>query len=339
MQLGMIGLGRMGANMVRRLLKAGHEGVVFDVSPKSVEELVHEKAVGASSLADLVKKLDKPRALWLMVPAAIVDKTIAELGLLLEPGDILIDGGNSYYVDDIRRAKELAMKNIHYVDVGTSGGIWGLERGYCMMIGGEPAVVSHLDPIFAALAPGIGDISRTPGREKLGTTSELGYLHCGPNGAGHFVKMVHNGIEYGIMAAYAEGLGVLRSANIGKQESAIDAETTPLRDPEDYQYDLDLGNIAEVWRRGSVIASWLLDLTAISLAKDPALSGFVGKVSDSGEGRWTIKAAIDEGVPVPVLTTALYERFSSRGDADFQDRLLSAMRFQFGGHVEKSAKK
>jgi len=339
MQLGMIGLGRMGANMVRRLLKAGHEGVVFDVSPKAVEELVHEKAAGASSLADLVQKLNKPRALWLMVPAAIVDKTIAELILLLEPGDTLIDGGNSYYVDDIRRAKELAMRNIHYVDVGTSGGIWGLERGYCMMIGGEPAVVNHLDPIFAALAPGIGDIPRTPGREKLGTTSELGYLHCGPNGAGHFVKMVHNGIEYGIMAAYAEGLGVLRSANIGKQENAIDAETTPLRDPEDYQYDLDLGNIAEVWRRGSVIASWLLDLTAITLAKDPALSGFVGKVSDSGEGRWTIKAAIDEGVPVPVLTTALYERFSSRGDADFQDRLLSAMRFQFGGHVEKSAKK
>jgi len=339
MQLGMIGLGRMGANMVRRLLKAGHEGVVFDVSPKAVEELVHEKAAGASSLADLVQKLNKPRALWLMVPAAIVDKTIAELILLLEPGDTLIDGGNSYYVDDIRRAKELAMRNIHYVDVGTSGGIWGLERGYCMMIGGEPAVVNHLDPIFAALAPGIGDIPRTPGREKLGTTSELGYLHCGPNGAGHFVKMVHNGIEYGIMAAYAEGLGVLRSANIGKQENAIDAETTPLRDPDDYQYDLDLGNIAEVWRRGSVIASWLLDLTAITLAKDPALSGFVGKVSDSGEGRWTIKAAIDEGVPVPVLTTALYERFSSRGDADFQDRLLSAMRFQFGGHVEKSAKK
>ena len=339
MQLGMIGLGRMGANMVRRLLKAGHEGVVFDVSPKAVAELVQEKATGASSLADLIQKLAKPRALWLMVPAAIVDKTIAELALLLEPGDILIDGGNSYYVDDIRRAKELATKGIHYVDVGTSGGVWGLERGYCMMIGGEPEVVKHLDPIFATLAPGIGDIPRTPGRDKLGTTSELGYLHCGPNGAGHFVKMVHNGIEYGIMAAYAEGMGVLRDANIGKQEHAIDAETTPLRDPDNYQYDLDLSNIAEVWRRGSVIASWLLDLTAIALAQDSDLSGFSGQVSDSGEGRWTIKAAIDEGVPVPVLTTALYERFSSRGESDFQDKLLSAMRFQFGGHLEKSAKK
>jgi 6-phosphogluconate dehydrogenase len=338
-QLGMIGLGRMGANMVRRLLKAGHEGVVFDVSPKVVAELVQEKAAGASSLADLIQKLTKPRALWLMVPAAIVDKTIAELALLLEPGDILIDGGNSYYVDDIRRAKELATKGIHYVDVGTSGGVWGLERGYCMMIGGEPEVVKHLDPIFATLAPGIGDIPRTPGRDKLGTTSELGYLHCGPNGAGHFVKMVHNGIEYGIMAAYAEGMGVLRDANIGKQEHAIDAETTPLRDPDNYQYDLDLSNIAEVWRRGSVIASWLLDLTAIALAQDSDLSGFSGQVSDSGEGRWTIKAAIDEGVPVPVLTTALYERFSSRGESDFQDKLLSAMRFQFGGHLEKSAKK
>jgi 6-phosphogluconate dehydrogenase len=329
----------MGANMVRRLLKAGHEGVVFDVSPKAVAELVQEKATGASSLADLIQKLAKPRALWLMVPAAIVDKTIAELALLLEPGDILIDGGNSYYVDDIRRAKELATKGIHYVDVGTSGGVWGLERGYCMMIGGEPEVVKHLDPIFATLAPGIGDIPRTPGRDKLGTTSELGYLHCGPNGAGHFVKMVHNGIEYGIMAAYAEGMGVLRDANIGKQEHAIDAETTPLRDPDNYQYDLDLSNIAEVWRRGSVIASWLLDLTAIALAQDSDLSGFSGQVSDSGEGRWTIKAAIDEGVPVPVLTTALYERFSSRGESDFQDKLLSAMRFQFGGHLEKSAKK
>jgi 6-phosphogluconate dehydrogenase len=338
MQLGMIGLGRMGANMVRRLLKAGHDGVVFDVSPKAIEDLVQVNAVGASSLADLVKKLTKPRALWLMVPAGIVDKTIADLLPLLEPEDILIDGGNSYYVDDIRRAKELAKKSIHYVDVGTSGGVWGLERGYCMMIGGEPAVVKHLDPIFAALAPGVGDIPRTPGREKLGTTSELGYLHCGPNGAGHFVKMVHNGIEYGIMAAYAEGLGVLRDANIGKRQHAIDAETTPLRDPDYYQYDLDLGNIAEVWRRGSVIASWLLDLTAIALAKDSALSAFSGQVSDSGEGRWTIKAAIDEGVPVPVLTTALYERFSSRGDADFQDKLLSAMRFEFGGHLEKHAK-
>jgi 6-phosphogluconate dehydrogenase len=338
MQLGMIGLGRMGANMVRRLLRAGHEGAVFDMSPKAVEELVQEKAVGATSLAELVEKLAKPRAVWLMVPAAVVDKTIADLVPFLEPGDILIDGGNSYYVDDIRRAQELATKQIHYVDVGTSGGVWGLERGYCMMIGGEPEVVKHLDPIFATLAPGIGDIPRTPGREKLSGSSEQGYLHCGPNGAGHFVKMVHNGIEYGIMAAYAEGLSVLRDANVGKQQGAIDAETTPLRDPEHYQYDLNLAEIAEVWRRGSVIASWLLDLTAPALLKDPALSGFAGRVSDSGEGRWTIKAAIDEGVPVPVLTTALYERFSSRGEADYQDKLLSAMRFGFGGHLEKSAK-
>jgi 6-phosphogluconate dehydrogenase len=334
----MVGLGRMGANMVRRLLKAGHEGVVFDMSPKAVEALVEEKASGSSSLADLAEKLTKPRAVWLMVPAAVVDKTIAGLVPSLEPGDIVIDGGNSYYVDDIRRAEELAAKKIHYVDVGTSGGVWGLERGYCMMIGGEPAVVNHLDPIFAALAPGVGDIPPTPGREKLGGTSPQGYLHCGPNGAGHFVKMVHNGIEYGIMAAYAEGLGVLRDANIGKQQGAIDAETTPLRNPEHYRYDLNLGDIAEVWRRGSVIASWLLDLTATALLKDPALSGFTGRVSDSGEGRWTIKAAIDEGVPVPVLTTALYERFSSRGDADFQDKLLSAMRYEFGGHLEKAAK-
>ena len=337
MQLGMIGLGRMGANMVRRLVRAGHEGVVFDMSPKAVDQLVQEKAVGASSLADFVKKLAKPRAVWLMVPAAVVDKTIADLVALLEPEDILIDGGNSYYVDDIRRAKELATKKIHYVDVGTSGGVWGLERGYCMMIGGEPAVVKHLDPIFATLAPGVGDIPRTPGREKLGGSAEQGYLHCGPNGAGHFVKMVHNGIEYGIMAAYAEGLSVLRDANVGQQQHAIDAETTPLRDPEQYQYDLNLGEIAEVWRRGSVIASWLLDLTAAALLKDSALSAFTGRVSDSGEGRWTIKAAIDEGVPVPVLTTALYERFSSRGEADFQDKLLSAMRFEFGGHLEKHA--
>jgi 6-phosphogluconate dehydrogenase len=339
MQLGMIGLGRMGANMVRRLLKAGHQGAVFDMSPKAVEELVQEKAVGSSSLADLVKKLAKPRAVWLMVPAAVVDKTIADLVPFLEPDDILIDGGNSYYVDDIRRAQELATKEIHYVDVGTSGGVWGLERGYCMMIGGEPEVVKHLDPIFATLAPGIGDIPRTPGREKLGGSSEQGYLHCGPNGAGHFVKMVHNGIEYGIMAAYAEGLSILRDANIGQQQGAIDAETTPLRDPEHYQYDLNLGEITEVWRRGSVIASWLLDLTAAALLKDSALSGFAGRVSDSGEGRWTIKAAIDEGVPVPVLTTALYERFSSRGEADYQDKVLSAMRYGFGGHLEKAAKK
>jgi 6-phosphogluconate dehydrogenase len=335
MQLGMIGLGRMGSNMVRRLLKAGHEAVVFDRSIKAVHELVEEKAIGSSSLADFVNKLSKPRAVWLMVPAGVVDATIADLVTLLEPGDILIDGGNSYYVDDIRRAKELAEKKIHYVDVGTSGGIWGLERGYCMMIGGETEVVQHLDPVFVTLAPGLGDIPRTPGRDKVGGTSESGYLHCGSNGAGHFVKMVHNGIEYGIMAAYAEGLGVLREASVGKREHEIDAETTPLRDPEHYQYTFDLAAVAEVWRRGSVIASWLLDLTADALLKDPALSGFSGHVSDSGEGRWTIKAAIDEGVPVPVLTTALYERFSSRGEADFQDKLLSAMRFEFGGHQEK----
>lgn len=328
----------MGANMVRRLLRAGHECVVFDMSQKTVEELAQEKATGSTSLADFIGKLAKPRAVWLMVPAGVVDKTIAGLAPLLEPDDILIDGGNSYYVDDIRRATELAPKKIHYVDVGTSGGVWGLERGYCMMIGGEPGVVKHLDPIFATLAPGPGDIPRTPGREKVGGTAEEGYLHCGPNGAGHFVKMVHNGIEYGIMAAYAEGLGVLRNANIGKQTHAIDAETTPLRDPQQYQYDMNLGDITEVWRRGSVVASWLLDLTAIALLKDPGLAKFSGHVSDSGEGRWTIKAAIDEGVPVPVLTTALYERFSSRGEADFQDKMLSAMRFEFGGHLEKPGK-
>jgi 6-phosphogluconate dehydrogenase len=338
MQIGMIGLGRMGANMVRRLLKGGHQCVVFNRSPKAVQELVEEKAVGSSSLADFVKKLTKPRAVWLMVPAAVVDKTIADLLPNLERDDILIDGGNSYYVDDIRRAKELAPKGIHYVDVGTSGGVWGLERGYCMMIGGEDAVVKHLDPIFARLAPGIGDIPRTPGRENAGGTAEQGYLHCGPNGAGHFVKMVHNGIEYGVMAAYAEGLSVLRAANVGKQKHEVDAETTPLRDPEHYQYDLKLPDIAEVWRRGSVIASWLLDLTAAALIEDPALSKFAGRVSDSGEGRWTIKAAIDEAVPAHVLTAALYERFSSRGEADFADKLLSAMRYEFGGHLEKSAK-
>jgi 6-phosphogluconate dehydrogenase len=338
MQIGMIGLGRMGANMVRRLLKGGHHCVVFDMSPKAVEELVEEKAVGSSSLADFVKKLTKPRAVWLMVPAAVVDKTIADLLPNLERDDILIDGGNSYYVDDIRRAKELIPKGIHYVDVGTSGGVWGLERGYCMMIGGEQDVVKHLDPIFATLAPGMGDIPRTPGRERIGGTAEQGYLHCGPNGAGHFVKMVHNGIEYGIMAAYAEGLGVLRSANVGTQTHEIDAETTPLRDPEHYQYDLNLSDIAEVWRRGSVIASWLLDLTANALIVDPTLSKFAGRVSDSGEGRWTIKAAIDEAVPAHVLTAALYERFSSRGEADFAGKLLSAMRYEFGGHLEKSAK-
>src|SRR5215813_13559509 len=336
MQLGMIGLGRMGANMVRRLMKNGHQCVVYDRSEKAVNDLVKEKAVGAKSLADFVKKLQKPRAIWLMVPAAVVEKTITDIVPSLERDDILIDGGNSYYVDDIRRAKELAAKKIHYVDVGTSGGVWGLERGYCMMIGGEPDVVKHLDPIFASLAPGRGnEIPRTPGREKLDGTAEQGYLHCGPNGAGHFVKMVHNGIEYGIMAAYAEGLGVLHDANIGKQEHAVDAETTPLREPEHYQYDLNLCDIAEVWRRGSVIASWLLDLTAAALVQDPELRQFAGRVSDSGEGRWTIKAAIDEGVPAPVLSTALYERFTSRGEADYQDKVLSAMRFGFGGHLEK----
>jgi 6-phosphogluconate dehydrogenase len=337
MQLGMIGLGRMGANMVRRLLREGHQCVVFDRSPKAVEELVKEKAAGAASLQSFVKKLDKPRAIWLMVPAAAVDETIAQLLAHLEPGDILIDGGNSYYVDDIRRAKELAAKQIHYVDVGTSGGVWGLERGYCMMIGGPETAVRQLDPVFKSLAPGVGSIPRTTGREKMGGSAEQGYLHCGPVGAGHFVKMVHNGIEYGIMAAYAEGMGILRDANIGKQKHEIDAETTPLRDREHYQFDLNLSDIAEVWRRGSVVASWLLDLTAAALLKDPALAGFAGRVSDSGEGRWTIKAAIDEGVPAPVLTTALFERFSSRGAADFQDKLLSAMRYEFGGHLEKPA--
>ena len=338
MQLGMIGLGRMGANMVRRLIKGGHQCVVFDMSPKAVQGLVEEKAVGSSSLADFVKKLAKPRVVWLMVPAAVTDKTITDLLPHLEAEDILIDGGNSYYIDDIRRAKQLAPKKIHYVDVGTSGGIWGLERGYCMMIGGENGVVKHLDPIFATLAPGIGEIQRTAGRDKVGGTAEQGYLHCGPNGAGHFVKMVHNGIEYGLMAAYAEGFGILRSANIGKQQHEIDAETTPLRDPEHYQYDFNLRDIAELWRRGSVVASWLLDLQAIALLKDPTLANFGGRVSDSGEGRWTIKAAIDEAVPAHVLTAALYERFSSRGESEFADKLLSAMRYEFGGHVEKSEK-
>jgi 6-phosphogluconate dehydrogenase len=339
MQLGMIGLGRMGANMVRRLLRGGHECVVFDMSPKAMEELVQENAVGAADLRDLVKKLEAPRAIWLMVPAAVVDKTISNLLPLLNAGDTIIDGGNSYYIDDIRRAKELGSKGIHYVDVGTSGGVWGLERGYCMMIGGETEVVNRLDPIFERLAPGPGDIPRTPGREKGDGTAELGYLHCGPNGAGHFVKMVHNGIEYGLMAAYAEGLGILRQANVGKRQAAVDAETTPLRHPEHYQYELNLRDIAEVWRRGSVVASWLLDLTAAALVEDPALSKFAGRVSDSGEGRWTISAAIDEGVPVPVLSASLFQRFSSRGEADYADKLLSAMRYQFGGHLEKSGEK
>ena len=335
MQLGMVGLGRMGANMVRHLIRGGHNCVVYDVFPKAVQELAAERATPSSSFEDFVKKLAKPRAIWLMVPAAVVDETIAKIVPSLEPGDILIDGGNSYYIDDIRRAKELGPKSIHYVDVGTSGGVWGLERGYCMMIGGEDDVVKHLDPIFATLAPGVGDIPRTPGREKIGGTAEQGYLHCGPNGAGHFVKMVHNGIEYGIMAAYAEGLNILKNADVGKKQHEIDAETTPLRDPEHYQYELNLRDVAEVWRRGSVISSWLLDLTASALVDDPSLAKFAGRVSDSGEGRWTNKAAIDEGVPVPVLTGALYERFSSRGNAEFQDKLLSAMRYGFGGHLEK----
>jgi 6-phosphogluconate dehydrogenase len=339
MQLGMIGLGRMGANMVRRLMKGGHACTVFDRSAQAVAALAQEGARGAASLADLVAQLEKPRVLWLMVPAAVVDSTLAELLPLLEPGDTLIDGGNSYYVDDIRRAKELAAKQIAYVDVGTSGGVWGLERGYCMMIGGPAATVQRLDPIFATLSPGIGKIERTPGRPAGRGTAEQGYLHCGESGAGHFVKMVHNGIEYGIMAAYAEGMGILKSANVGKREHAADAETTPLRNPEHYQYELDLPDIAELWRRGSVISSWLLDLTAAALVEDPALSGFAGRVSDSGEGRWTIKAAIDEAVPAPVLTSALNARFSSRGEADFQNKLLSAMRFQFGGHHEKPADK
>jgi 6-phosphogluconate dehydrogenase len=325
----------MGANMVRRLMKAGHTCTVFDMSPQSVEALAKEGAVGSSSIKDFVSKLQKPRAIWLMIPAAVVDSTIAEIVPFLEAGDILIDGGNSYYIDDIRRAKELAPKGIHYVDVGTSGGVWGLERGYCMMIGGPDAAVQHLDPIFKTIAPGIGDIPRTPGREKASGTAEQGYLHCGPSGGGHFVKMVHNGIEYGIMAAYAEGFNVLKSADVGKQTHAADAETTPLRDPEHYQYDFNLADVSEVWRRGSVIASWLLDLTASALIDDPNLTKFAGRVSDSGEGRWTIKAAIDEAVPTPVLTTALYERFSSRGEGDYANKLLSAMRYQFGGHLEK----
>jgi 6-phosphogluconate dehydrogenase len=337
MQLGMIGMGRMGANMARRLLAGGHPCVVFDRLPEAVQELTRAGAVGASSIADLVGKLATPRAIWLMVPAAVVDSSIDDLVPHLAPGDILIDGGNSYYIDDIRRAQALARKGLHYVDVGTSGGVWGRERGYCLMIGGEDAVVAHLDPIFAQLAPGASDIPPTPGRETSGGTAERGYLHCGASGAGHFVKMVHNGIEYGLMAAYAEGLGVLRGANVGKRARAADAETTPLRAPEHYQYDLDLREITEVWRRGSVIASWLLDLTAAALVKDPALSGFTGHVSDSGEGRWTISAAIDEAVPTPVLSAALYQRFSSRGESDFQDRVLSAMRYEFGGHREQHA--
>jgi 6-phosphogluconate dehydrogenase len=338
MQLGMIGLGRMGANMVRRLMKNGHPCVVFDQSTAAVNELAAEGAAGALSLADFVKSLQPPRAIWMMVPAAAVDHAIAELLPLLTSGDILIDGGNSYYVDDIRRSESLSKKDIHYVDVGTSGGVWGLERGYCMMIGGESDIIHHLDPIFATLAPTLGAIPRTPGRKSHNGTAELGYLHCGQIGAGHFVKMIHNGIEYGIMASYAEGLNILRSANIGRKTHEIDAETTPLSNPEHYQYDLNLADISELWRRGSVIASWLLDLTATALVEDVTLAKFSGRVSDSGEGRWTIKAAIDEAVPVPVLTAALYERFASRGEADYQDKVLSAMRFGFGGHVEKKSR-
>jgi len=336
MQIGMIGMGRMGANMARRLMRGGHACVVHDVTPASVEAMVREGAVGAASLGDFIGKLAAPRLVWLMVPAAAVDATLAQLLPRLAAGDVVVDGGNSYYRDDIERAKRLAAAGVHYVDCGTSGGVWGLERGYCLMIGGEPEVVRRLDPIFATLAPGKGTLAATPGREGRGGTAELGYLHCGPNGAGHFVKMVHNGIEYGLMAAYAEGLSILRHANVGKETRTTDAETTPLRNPEYYQYDFDLSDITEVWRRGSVVASWLLDLTASALAADPALQRFSGHVSDSGEGRWTLDAAIDEAVPAHVLAAALLERFSSRGEAEFQDRVLSAMRFEFGGHLEKA---
>jgi 6-phosphogluconate dehydrogenase len=336
MQLAMIGLGRMGGNMARRLMRARHEVIVYSATAKTRESFARETgAVAASSIDDLAAALKPPRLVWMMVPAAAVDKTLHDLTACLQRDDIIIDGGNSYYIDDIRRAKELAPKGIHYVDCGTSGGVWGLERGYCLMIGGENATVQYLDPVFSALAPGRGGIPRTPGREKNNNTTEQGYLHCGPHGAGHFVKMVHNGIEYGIMAAYAEGLNILRHANAGINQQAVDAETTPLRSPEEYQYNLNLPDIAELWRRGSVISSWLLDLTAAALLQDPSLAGFAGRVSDSGEGRWTIKAAIDEAVPAPVLTAALFERFSSRGEADFADRLLSAMRYKFGGHEEK----
>ena len=338
MQLGMIGLGRMGSNMVRRLIRKGHQCVVFDRVPAAVTALTNERACGADSFVDLVRRLQKPRAVWLMVPAAAVDATIAQVEPHLEDGDALIDGGNSYYIDDMRRSQALAARGIHYIDVGTSGGVWGLERGYCMMIGGDTATVQRLDPLFAALAPGRGQIERTPGRTAAKTTTaEQGYLHCGPSGAGHFVKMVHNGIEYGLMAAYAEGLHVLRAANVGKTRREVDAETTPLRDPEHYAFDIDLAEVAEVWRRGSVVASWLLDLSAAALLEDPQLEAFAGRVSDSGEGRWTIKAAIDEAVPAPVLSAALYARFSSRGDALFQEKVLSALRYQFGGHREKAA--
>ncbi len=335
MQVGMIGLGRMGANMVRRLMRGGHRCVVHDVSKEAVQVLVGEGALGAVSLDDFVTRLATPRIVWLMVPAAIVDATLDDLSPRLAAGDVVVDGGNSYYRDDIERAKRLATRGLHYVDCGTSGGVWGLERGYCLMIGGEADVVGRLDPLFATLAPGAGSVVPSPGRAERAGTAEQGYLHCGPNGAGHFVKMVHNGIEYGLMAAYAEGLNILRHADVGLRARAADAETTPLRNPEYYQYDLNLAEIAEVWRRGSVVASWLLDLTAAALASDPTLARFAGRVSDSGEGRWTLDAAIDEAVPAHVLAAALFERFASRGEADFQDRLLSAMRFEFGGHLEK----
>jgi 6-phosphogluconate dehydrogenase len=337
MDLGMIGLGRMGTNMVRRLLRAGHRCVVYDLQADAVQALAKEGAVGTTSFEDFAHTLKAPRAAWLMVPAAVVDPTLKILAPLLESEDVVIDGGNSHYHDDIRRAAELKPKGIHYVDVGTSGGVWGAERGYCLMIGGEEAVVRRLDPIFAALAPSVEAAPRTPGRETVGGTAEHGYLHCGPSGAGHFVKMVHNGIEYGIMASYAEGLNILHHANTGRQQRTADAETTPLRHPEQYQYDLKLADIAEVWRRGSVIASWLLDLTAIALLKNPDLAKFTGRVSDSGEGRWTVMAAIDESVPAPVLSAALFQRFGSRGEADFADKLLSALRYEFGGHEEKAA--
>ncbi len=337
MQLGMIGLGRMGANMVRRLMRAGHKCVVYDVHAESIKELGHEGASGATSPENLVARLAKPRVVWLMVPTAVVDRVLEALAPILEPGDIIVDGGNTYYRDDIRRAAELEHRKIHYVDVGTSGGVWGLERGYCQMIGGEEQIVRYLDPIFAALAPGVSAAPRTPGREKIGGTAEQGYLYCGPHGAGHFVKMIHNGIEYGLMAAYAEGINILRNADIGKRPRGADAETSPLLDPEYYQYEFDLRDIVEVWRRGSVIGSWLLDLAAIALLSEPDLQSYIGRVSDSGEGRWTVAAAIDEAVPAPVLSTALYERFSSRGDADFADKVLSAMRHGFGGHEEKTA--
>ena len=337
MQLGMIGLGRMGANMVRRLIKDGHECVVFDRNPGNVAELSKDGAAGSGSLDEFLGKLKPPRAVWLMVPAGVVDETLEQLSSHMEKGDIIIDGGNSYYIDDLRRAKDLQPRGIHYADVGTSGGVWGLERGYCLMIGGEPDIVKHLDPIFKTLAPGRGNIDRTPGREKVGGTAEDGYLHCGPVGGGHFVKMVHNGIEYGIMAAYAEGLNVLHHANVGKTARESDAETTPLRSPEHYQYDFNLADVAEVWRRGSVVASWLLDLTAISLLDRKSIEKISGRVSDTREGRWTINAAIDEGTPVPVLSAALFQRFDSRGESDFANKLLSAMRFQFGGHVERTS--